>query len=188
MSARLITAPALEPVTLAEAKLHLRVDGTDEDTLITPLIVAARQYAEHLTERALITQAWELVVDAFPSAEIRLPRPPLISITSVKYDDTAGVERTLSPTTYSPDVYSEPGWLLPAHGYDWPDTWDAANAVRVRYSAGYGAAASAVPEGIKSWILLRVGSLYRQREELVDGRLITPSYIDRLLDPYRVYG
>ena len=92
MSLTLIAAPILEPMTLAEAKLHLRVDGTDEDDLITALIVAARRRAEHLLTRALITQTWELTLDEFPAADIQLPKPGVLSIVSVKYLDSAGVE------------------------------------------------------------------------------------------------
>jgi len=187
MALKLITPPAAEPISLAEAKAHLRVDTTDEDALITALISAAREHAEHVTHRAFITQTWELAVDAFPAAEILLPRPRLISVVSVKYDDAAEVEQTMDAADYALDTYSEPGWLLPAYGSTWPATLDAANAVRVRYTAGYGATASAVPQGLKAWMLLRVGNLYRNREELVDGRQVQPSFVDRLLDPYVVY-
>lgn len=188
MGLKLITAPSVEPLTLADAKLHLRVDGTDEDALITSLIVAARQYAEHLTERSLITQTWELAIDAFPGAEIQLPRPKAIAITSVKYDDVSGAEQTLSAPNYTLDNYQEPAWLLPAFNTAWPATQGNANAVRVRYTAGYGAAAADVPEGIKRWMLLRIGSLYAMREEVVPGRALQPQFVDRLLDPYRIWS
>lgn len=187
MSLRLITPPTLEPVTLPEAKLHLRVNGAAEDALITALITAARQHAEHITERAFMTQTWELALDAFPSAEIRLPKPALLSIVSVKYDDAAGAEQTLAPSAYTTDIHAQPGWLLPAANVSWPTTADAANAVRIRYTAGYGATAADVPSGIKSWMLLRIGALYRNREELADGRLAVPTFVDRLLDPYRIW-
>jgi uncharacterized phiE125 gp8 family phage protein len=187
MSLKLITPPALEPVTLAEAKLHLRVDNATEDALIAALITAAREHAEHVTERAFITQTWELALDAFPCAEIRLPKPALLSIVSVKYDDAAAVEQTLGGSAYTIDTHAQPGWLLPAYNTTWPTTLAAANALRIRYTAGYGAAASAVPAGIKAWMLLRLGNLYRNREELVDGRMVQPSFVDRLLDPYRVW-
>lgn len=187
MGLKLITPPALEPVTLAEAKLHLRVDGTDEDALITVLISSARRHAEHVTERAFVTQTWELAIDKFPAAEILLPKPPLVSIASVSYDDAAGVEQVMSPTAYTTDLYQEPGWLFPANGTAWPDTLDAANAVRVRYVAGYGTPGD-VPENIRQWMLLRIGALYRNREELVDGRLSTSPMVDHLLDPHRIYA
>lgn len=189
MALKLITAPASEPVTLAEAKLHLRVETgvTDDDAWITATIQAARERAEHITNRAFITQTWELALDAFPAAEIKLPKPPLASITSVSYTDSAGVDQTLSNTLYTPDLYSTPGWLLPAYGTSWPATRASANAVRVRYVAGYGAAA-AVPQGIKNWMLLVIGQLYAERGTIGQPGVIGElPYVDRLLDAYRVW-
>ena len=77
-----IAAPASEPLALADAKAHCRVDHTDDDALITALIVAAREQAEHETGRALVTQTWELVHDAFPEAFV-LRKPPVASVTSI---------------------------------------------------------------------------------------------------------
>jgi uncharacterized phiE125 gp8 family phage protein len=187
MALKLITAPAEEPVTLAEAKLHLRVDHTADDALITALIAAAREFAEHQTERAFVTQTWELALDAFPADVFKLPRAPLASVTSIKYDDAAGAEQTLSAAAYYVDTHSVPGEIVPAYGTSWPDALAAANAVRVRYVAGYGGAA-AVPAGIKQWMLVRIGSLYQRREEVAAGGVQPLPWVDRLLDPYRVWS
>jgi uncharacterized phiE125 gp8 family phage protein len=190
MTLKLITAPATEPVTLAEAKAQCRVDASDEDALITALIAAARQEAEHALGRALITQTWERVIDAFPEAEIELGMPPVASIVSVSYVDTAGNTQSLSAAAYLLDGDREPGWLLPAAGYTWPSTLDTANAVRVRFTAGYGNAA-AVPQAIKTWLLMRIATLYKFRESSVLGVSVTEvpgRYTDRLLDPYRVWA
>lgn len=187
MSLVLITAPAEEPVTLSEAKLHLRVDHSADDTLITALIVAAREQAEHKTGRVLVTQTWEQVLDAFPADEMRLDVPPVQSITSVKYLDEAGDEQTLDGAAYSLDAAKLPGWLFPAS--EWPATYDGANAVRVRMVCGYGAA-SAVPATIKAWMLLHVGAGYRQREAFAQGAApaeLPNRYVDALLDSARVY-
>lgn len=183
-----IVAPAVEPLTLAEAKLHCRVDGSDEDALITALIVAAREQAEHETGRALVTQTWELVHDEFPEAFV-LRRAPIQSVTSLKYlDDATGAEQTLDPADYLLDKDSEPGYVVPAYGKAWPATWPVPNAVRVRYVCGYGLAA-AVPVAIKQWMLLAIGTMYAQRETLIVGQ--SASLPDRfwagLLDPYRLY-
>lgn len=184
MSLKVITPPASEPVTLAEAKLHLRVDGTTEDALISSLIVAARQGAEHLTDRALMTQTLELSLDGFPSV-IKLPRPPLVSVTSVKYVDQAGAEQTLVSTDYQLDAASEPARLMPAYGETWPTTRNQVNAVTIRYQAGY----TTVPDQIKSWMLLRIGMLYANRESVATGISVAQvPYVDRLLDAYRVYA
>lgn len=189
MTLKLITAPATEPVTLAEAKVHLRC-GDGEDALLGVLIQAAREHAEHQIGRALITQTWERVIDAFPAAEIELGMPPVSSVAQITYTDTAGTEQTMSAADYSLDADTAPGWVLPAVNTEWPDTLDTASAVRVRFVCGYGAA-SAVPAAIKSWMLLRIGTLYKLREEVVTGKSLAEipgGYVDRLLDPYRVWG
>lgn len=187
MSLKLITAPASEPVTLPEAKAHLRITQSSEDTLITALIVAARQGAEHMTGRALMPQTWELALDEF-EAEISIPMPPLASITSVKYVDTAGVLQTMAESAYQLDTHSTPARLLPAYGTCWPSTRDQANAVLIRYEAGY-ANAGAVPQEIKQWMLLRIGMLYENRESVVAGSALSEvPYVDCLLDPYRIWS
>lgn len=186
MPLKLITAPATEPVTLAEAKLHLRVDGVTEDTLITALISAARQDAEHRLGRALITQTWELTLDAFTDT-IELPRPVLASVTSIKYIDTTGAEITLSSGAYTVDTDSEPGRVYPVYGTSWPDTRDQLNAVRIRYVAG----AASVDTAIKQWMLLRIAALYENRESVVSGQAIQAAprdFADGLLDRYKVYS
>ena len=188
MALKLITAPTEEPLTLAEAKLHLRVDGTDEDSLITALIVAAREAAEHETGRAFVTQTLELVLDEFPEAFV-LRRPPVASVTSVKYLDPAtGAELTLDPADTLLDNISEPAYLVPAYGKSWPTARATANAVRVRYVAGYGAAA-AVPVAIKQWMKLAIGTMYENRSSVVAGQFapLPDRFWSALLDPYRIY-
>lgn len=190
MSLTLITAPSLEPMTLADAKLHLRVDGTDEDNLITALIVAARRRAEHLLTRALITQTWELTLDEFPAADIQLPKPGVLSIVSVKYLDSAGIEQTVDLADYALDAATTPGWVLLASGATWPTTYDGANAVRVRFTCGYGPAASDVPADVVAWCKLQVGALYRNREGFAAGQTVAElpgRFFDALLDAERVY-
>jgi hypothetical protein len=216
---KLNTAPAVEPVTLAEAKLHLRVDFTDDDTLITMLIGAARVAAENICRRAFVTQKWDLYLDAFPrqnfygvlpgyapldqfvpsvlqaqrgyavrfrGGKLELPFPTLQSVEYIKYKDATGVLITLDPSLYTVDNASEPGVLTPAPDQYWPNTQNIMNAVQIGYTAGYGDAA-AVPAGIKSWILLRVGALYENREEVAVGQRVTVlelPFVAGLLDPY----
>ena len=185
MTLKLITAPATEPVTLAEAKVHLRC-GDDEDALLGVLIQAAREHAEHQLGRALITQTWERVIDDFPAAEIELGMPPVASITQITYIDEAGDEQTLSNTLYTLDADTPPGWALPAEDADWPDTLDTANAVRVRYTAGYGAAATDVPQALRMWIALHAAAAYQAREAFNEKPLSINPALDGLIDPYRV--
>ena len=190
MALKLITAPATEPVTLTQAKLQCRVDGTDEDALLTLLITAARRAAEIRTGRALVTQTWELALDAFPVSAIELPMPPVQSITSIKYLDAAGVEQTIDAANYALDSYGGlRHWALPAYGLEWPDTLDAANAVKIRFAAGYGAA-DAVPEDIKMWMLMSIGTMYTHRETAVAGQLVElpGDFWQSLLDSYRSFS
>lgn len=193
MTLKLITAPATEPVTASEAKSHLRVDTTADDTLIGTLITAARQHVENHLRRALITQTWELVMDAFPAGDvIRLPRPPLVSVTSIKYTDVAGSESTFSSAAYVVDTDSTKGRVVLKSGESWPsDTLAAANGVRVRYVAGYGSAA-AVPNPIRQAILLLIGTLYENRESVLVAQGVTvaqlPFGVEALLMPYRIFG
>lgn len=140
MPLKLITAPAAEPVSLADAKAHLRVDHAADDDLIAALIAAAREDAEHRLGRALVMQTLEQVCDAFPAdGDIELPNPPLASVTSVKYLDSDGVEQTLSTSLYDVDSDSAPGEIHRAYGVTWPSTRCVENAVRARYVAGYAA-------------------------------------------------
>ncbi len=189
MPAVLITPPAVEPVTLAEAKAHLYVTHIDDDALIGAYISAAREDAEHRLQRALVSQTWELALDAFP-AVIVLPMAPLSSVTSIKYLDGNGVEQTLAPAAYAVDTAAEPGAVVPAYGLAWPATRAERNAVRVRYVAGYGADGSLVPASIKAWIKLRVGALYENRESAVAGQPIQAAprdFADGLLDRHKIY-
>lgn len=189
MALRVTTAPASEPVTLVEAKAHLRVTDPEDDTYITALIVAARDAAEHKTQRSLITQTLTLTLDRFPESEgkILLRRPPVTAVTFVKYLDTANVLTTLDAAEYVTDFETEPGRIVPAYGYLWPQTYDAINAVTVEYVAGY-ANAAAVPQQIKNWMLMRLSAMYENREEVTtDGRAaIMMPFVDGLLDRYCV--
>ncbi len=188
MSLQLVTPPAEEPVSLAEAKLHLRVDVDDDDALIGSIISAARQTAETLTGRQLITSRWKLVLDAFPCQTILLAKCPVQSVVNIQYLDMNGMSQTLPLIDYVVDTACEPARITPVFGKTWPPTLPQIGAVTITFDAGYGAA-SAVPEGIKSWIKLRVGSLYAHREEmsiLMRGRIDPLPFVDGLLDPYRV--
>lgn len=220
MPTQIVTPPSVEPVTLTEAKAHLRVDVTDDDLLIGSLIIAARQFAETVTRRALVTQSWKMTQDQFPAPgmnvssanwygpqwgispgplsslrvdgktgfEIYLPLPPLQTVDSVKYYDQDGVQQTLSSSLYIVDTVSEPARITPAYGTTWPSTQNRINAVEVAFTCGYGLAV-AVPDGIKSWIKIRIGSLYEHRAEvaiLERGKIEPLPYIDGLLDPFRV--
>lgn len=186
MGLTLLTAPTAEPVTLAEAKLHCRVDSNDDDALITALIVAARQQAEDQTARALVTQKWRYDLDTFPAAEIDLPLPPLVSVESITYLDNDGVRQPLATSEYSVVINQTPGVGLPAYEKTWPSSRSTPGSVQISFTAGYGAA-DAVPRAIKQWMLLQVGHWYATRESVNIGNIVNElPYVDALLDPYRV--
>lgn len=188
MGLKVITPPSVEPVSVALAKLHARVEIDDDDALIESYITAARERAEHETERALAPATFCLYLDAFPADGIQIPRPQITAITSVQYVDEAGDLQTIDAANYALDDAQEPAWLLPATDYDWPTTIDAANCVRVTFTAGY--TADNCPAQIKQYILAVVASMYAQREHLAQADRVPKSveFLDGLLDAYRVWG
>lgn len=185
MTLKLIQAPAIEPVTLAEAKLAARVDGTEFDALIPSLITTARRFAEQVLNRSIIEQTWECVLDAFPDAEIELGWPKVQGIVSLSYVDTTGATVNLDPSLYVLDNDTLPGWVLPADGTDWPDTYGTVNAVRVRFLAGYGQETDTVPEEIKTYIKAHVALWLRQVEAASDKPMTPVPFLENLLDRER---
>ena len=204
MPLQLVTPPAEEPVSLIDAKLHLRVDFDEDDTLIASLISAARQAAETLTGRQFTTARWKMVLDSFPGPSlmgvpagqsfslpghaILLFKTPVQSVVSINYLDMGSALQVMPASTYTVDAACEPARVTPVFGQIWPICLPQIGAVSVIFDAGYGTAAE-VPQGIKSWIKLRVGSLYAHREEvavLSRGRVEALPFIDGLLDPYKV--
>lgn len=170
--------PAFEPVTLAEAKAHCRVDITDDDALITSQIAAARAYLEHTFGRAIAAQTILLHLAAFPGVSqsnprgaIKLPRPPLASVTSVYYYDGTGELVQLSASAYQVDDVREPGEIVPAPETDWPDSQeDRVGAVKVTYVAGV-ATAGAIDPRIKQAVLMLVSHWYENRETVIVGSI-----------------
>lgn len=187
MSLKLITAAGSMPVDLEDAKLHLRVDGTDEDSLIYAMVVAATQAAQHACGLVLSSQTWELTHDGFP-CEFKLTRTPVVGVTSIKYIDLDGVLQTLASSHYILDTASDygPARVLPAYMEIWPSARSQANAVTLRYTCGF-AAPELVPESIKSWIKLQIGSMYENRQAEGARQSYALGFADRLLDRYKVW-
>lgn len=184
------SAPAAEPVTVAEAKLHCRVDETADDALIGTLITAARLYCESFTRRAFVTQTWVAYMDAFPTQQdfIYLPKPPLASVTGITYYDTAGTLQTWAASNYIVDAQqTTPGRVSCAYNVSWPLTQPRSNAVTITFTAGYGAY-TATPDSIKAAIKLLVGHWYENREGVVTGTIATqlPLAVESLLWSERV--
>lgn len=179
MGLQLITTPASKPVTLAVAKAHLRIDGTDEDATIDRLISAATAQVQHITQRALVTQTWRLTLDAFPCGAIKVPMPPLKAITAFTYIDANGVEQTL--TGYQVDNSGLIGRILPAYGTSWPAARCQPQSLKIDFTAGY----DVVPDDVVAALLLIVGHLDQNREAVTAGPAIElPLGVEALLAPY----
>jgi uncharacterized phiE125 gp8 family phage protein len=173
-----------------EAKAHLRVTADDEDAYITTLITVARQWVENHTKRALITQTWDLVCDHFPG-EFKMPLPPLQSVTSIAYTDTAGNGQTLLAADYQVDAVGNlHGRIRPASGMSWPKTRAEMNAVTVKFVAGFGDDAGDVPEQIRQAILIMIAELRLRREDAIVGAPITtvPMGVEALLSSYKTWS
>ncbi len=187
----LITEPTLEPITIDEAKDQLRIsrDNNTQDRLIWTLMVAARQYCEKYTNRAFMPQTWELVLDAWPTSTLEIPRPLLQSVSSIKYKDQAGAETTWPTTEYIVAIDSVPGRVALAAGKAWPGgSLYPAGAVRVRFVAGY-ASVDAVPYPIRLAILQCITHWYEHPEIVAVGHVAPemPMTVRSLLSPYRVF-
>ena len=166
--------------------------NTTSDPRLAQMIKSARKEAESRMRRYLVMQTLDAYFDAFPEQDGKGSRiiklPPLQSVGAITYTDTDGVEQTLDAAQYQVDATGHIGRIIPAYGYDWPSTRDQMNAVKVRFVAGYGAAA-AVPEPIKDWIKQRVKQKYDQPDAINIGNIVTEmprSFVDGLLDDYCV--
>ncbi|MES2959798.1 MAG: phage head-tail connector protein [Pseudomonadota bacterium] len=188
MTTNRITDAVAEAVTLDEAKAQCRVDSSEHDALLESLIAGTRRTFEQLTGRSVITTTWELVLDQFADA-MPLYFPNVIAVASVKFIDTDGVEQTLDPQDYLVDTDSKPGWVVPAYGTSWPSTRAQINAVRVRYTAGYGATAADVPENVKMWMKAHIAHWFKNAESSVIGASVERlPFIDHLIDSERVWA
>jgi uncharacterized phiE125 gp8 family phage protein len=157
-----LITPAAPVVSWTEADMHLRLDGdTSQQAYVEGLIAAATAHLEMVTNQAFGAQTWELTLATFPAGEILLPIGPLISVTSVKYDDVDAVESTVAAANYIADTARNPGWVVPVYGYSWPATATGGiNSVRVQFQAGR----SLVPPQVKPAVLLLVGHWFENRE------------------------
>lgn len=194
MNLALVTPAASLPVTLSEAKAHLRVVDAAEDSLITLYLGAAVQAVQDATGRALITETWRLSLPSFPDGEIILGRAPLLSVTEIRYwsDAAVPVDTALAASVYQVIAPSGPtapeGRVMLAPVQDWPATQpDRADAVRITFTAGYGAAAASVPSPLRSAVLLLTGDLYENREAGNVKALTENPTVQRLLSPYRIW-
>ncbi len=169
------TPPAVEPVTLAEAKAHCRIDTSDDDAYVVSLITAARQWVEEYLDRSLVHTQWTMRLDSFPY-EFELPRPPMATAgtsTAVAVTYTLGDESTatLSTVSYRVDRQATPGVVRQLRSGTWPGNLDDYNAVSVTWWGGYGSSGSDVPVAIRHAILMLVGHWFEFRTGVLAGSI-----------------
>ncbi len=183
-----VTAPPETPVTLAEAKEHVRQDAADDDAKITALLNAAVARIDGpggILGRAIVEQQWDMKLDCFPEhgEAIKVPLPPLISIDQITYLDTTGASQTLDTSNYQiagvgPDAR---GCVFEAYGTNWPATRRIPEAVTVRFTCGYEKTAGSptdyrenIPDDIRQALLIMIAEWYENREETVIGAGVNP--------------
>jgi uncharacterized phiE125 gp8 family phage protein len=156
---KLITKPAIEPVTVDDVRLFGRMPDDVDDEAIEPLIASARKAAEEYQGRAYITQTWELVFDSFPACPIQIPKPPLLTLVSVQVTDITGSLTTMTLTDFLVDPSGACGTISLKYGKSWPAVIPERAGVVIRFTCGYGPAASDVPDRVKMAIIF--GAVFR---------------------------
>lgn len=184
----LIDAPATTPITLAEVKAQLRVEHTDDDTLLTRLIAVAVAYTDvtGALGHAMISQKWGQWVDSTPPQSVKLILGPVIQVNAVKYYDTDGDLQTDTLSNYQVTGTSFASYVEPAEGFDWPVTQERADAIRIEYTIGYGEATTDIPDTLRHALMLIVGHWYDNRENTaMDDLSNIPYGFDMLVDMHR---
>lgn len=210
---QLVTNPKDEPLTLAEAKAHLRVDFDAEDTLILSLIHAARETVEGKLRRSVFSQTWRMTLDQFPYPvetltvspserdeylfpsiyysrfAIRLPRTKVTAVSSITLQDVDNSTVTLDPATYVVDTNSEPARIVPINGGGWPYVASyLPGSIAITFTAGEWDSKT-VPVSIKQAMLLLMGHWYANREAVTEQNMqILPLAVDSLLERWKYYG
>lgn len=195
----LVTPPASEPVALADVKTFLRIDGNEDDAILTSLIASARRMGEEYTKRAFMTQTWQMVMDRFAervvmappgihtapppyvldgSQSIQLSRQPIQSVTSIKTTASGNSQTTVLAATYTLDTAM--GRILLNEGYNWPTSLRGMSAVEINFVAGWPDAAS-VPEPIRQAIMQHVAASYSNK---VCADM--PAGVQAMYDPFRL--
>jgi uncharacterized phiE125 gp8 family phage protein len=186
MSSILLLPPAVEPLTLAEAKLFLRVEHTDDDALISALIAGARIHLETDTRRALIVQTWRAVRDAWPAdGRIAVTPAPLRQVVAARVYDFSGATQAVDPQAFALDKASSvlgfAPWSLPQPGR-------VVGGIEIDVETGYGATAADVPEPLRQAIRLLLAHWYENRAVAANGSATAkplPANVAALLAPFR---
>lgn len=191
---RKITEPTAEPLTVAEAKEHLRVEHSDDDTIISNIITAAREYVETYLDCTLMLTQYKMTLDLFP-ANIELPKSPLSTVSgydavTLTYTTDTEATVTLSTSEYRVDSYAVPAVLRPLYGDSWPAHLADYNSIEVTFWAGYGSTSAAVPQRIRNAMLMLITHLYENRSSVQVGTVATvvPDSMRMLLDSAKFGG
>lgn len=186
MPLALTVPPPTEPISLTEAKTFLRIDTTEEDTLIQSLILAARVHTEHLINRKLITQTWSLFLNNWPKAnELQLPLNPVQSVNEIKTYDGSGIPTIWASENYTVDTLFEPARII--KNTNWPTPAQSTNGIEISITAGYGNSATDAPEPVRQAIRHLITHWYENREpvSLGENTLTIPDTVQSLLTPYK---
>jgi uncharacterized phiE125 gp8 family phage protein len=180
----LTTPPTVEPISLAEAKAHLRVTHSDDDTYISTLIISARRTVELIYDLALLQQSWSVFADRWPDSIVfDLPVFPLLTIVDIKIYGDDDVAATLDHAHYYLDGVSRPARVILRQGRSVPIPGRRANGIEIKLSAGFGSAANTVPETIKQALLLIIADWFASRGDVDTGQI--PLAAQTLLAPFR---
>ncbi|UOD30707.1 hypothetical protein INH39_02875 [Massilia violaceinigra] len=181
MTTRLIAPPVGMAVSLSAARTAARLNGSDFDAELEIDILAITEDAEFEMQRAIITRSYLATLDRFEQ-RIRLAPSPLQSVTSIRYLDSDGVERTVPKEDYFVNSVATPGWVEPAIGKQWPAALLRTGAVNVEFISGYGANDGSTPAPIKKYLLAKI------KEAYAPAGTATSPHLVRLLDPFKVYS
>lgn len=187
MSLTITTPAGKKPLSLDEVVQHTRVTNTDDDSYLLALIAAATEHVESFLKRALINRTYQLTLDDGFPGWFELPKPPLVSVSSITYIDADGDSQTLPTSVYTVDANAEHGRIVLAYEKSWPSTRDIINNVTVNFIAGYGEDTDDVPMPVKQAMLLLIDHWFEHRSAVSELRLQeTPLAVTNLLWPYRV--
>lgn len=185
MTSVLILAPAVEPLTVADLRAHLRLSSTAEDGLLEDYLKAAREYVERSTARALISQKWRMYLDSWPEGRcVRLPVAPVLSVDDVIVYDGNGMARPLAGDKWQLSSGGEPARVKISLDTGVPVS--AMMGAEIEFSAGYGPVAEAVPSAFKQAIRLLVAHWFENREAGSENLDSIPHGVERLLSSYKV--
>ncbi|MBZ0215982.1 MAG: head-tail connector protein [Fimbriimonadaceae bacterium] len=188
MTAILRTGPASEPVSLVEAKLHLRVDSDGEDTLIQSLLIAARVHLETLTNRVFITQSWTIMRDAWPDSNVlELQIGPISAVEEIRVFEDDDIVMVISPTQYLVDTGTVPSRIAMRGHAGWPRPGRVLSGIEIDVVAGYGPAAGDVPQALRQAILLLTAHWFENRDQAAraGAGLPVPGGVEAIVGSYR---